>query len=58
MSRINGFVGRRHFLKLAGAGSIGMVASVTSCELSANVQQAIAPPKTLADAVTANRIRC
>lgn len=50
MSRINGFVGRRHFLKLAGAGSIGMVASVTGCDLS------IAPQTTLADAVTANRI--
>ncbi|MFB2770264.1 twin-arginine translocation signal domain-containing protein [Pelatocladus sp. BLCC-F211] len=57
MSRINGFVGRRHFLKLAGAGSIGMVSSVTGCDLL-NVQQAIAPQTTLADAVTANRIRC
>ncbi|TFI50844.1 carbonic anhydrase [Mastigocladus laminosus UU774] len=56
MSRINGFVGRRHFLKLAGAGSIGIVASVTGCEISANVDQAIAPQTTLADAVTANRI--
>ncbi|BAZ68351.1 twin-arginine translocation pathway signal [Fischerella sp. NIES-4106] len=56
MSQINGFVRRRYFLKLAGAGSIGMVASVTGCDLSANIEQAIAPQTTLADAVTANRI--
>lgn len=45
MSRINGFVGRRHFLKLAGVGSVGMMASVAGCDLSANVKQAIAPKK-------------
>lgn len=55
MSRINGFVGRRHFLKLAGVGSVGMMASVAGCDVSANVKQAIAPKKTLADAIAANR---
>jgi carbonic anhydrase len=55
MSRINGFVGRRHFLKLAGVGSVGMIASVAGCDISTNVKQAIAPKTTLADAIAANR---
>jgi carbonic anhydrase len=55
MSQINGFVGRRHFLKLAGTGSVGILASAAGCSLTKDIQQAIAPQATLADAVAANR---
>lgn len=54
MSRINGFVGRRHFLKLAGVGSIGIVASVAGCRISSDANSAIASQATLADAVLTN----
>ncbi len=55
MSRINGFVGRRHFLKLAGVGSVGIAASVVGYNIPKGVQQAIASQAALADAVTTNR---
>ncbi|MFQ4142906.1 carbonic anhydrase [Chlorogloeopsis sp. ULAP02] len=52
MSRINGFVGRRHFLNLAGVGSISIVSSVAGCSILKDTKSAIAREATLADATT------
>jgi carbonic anhydrase len=49
MSRINGFVGRRDFLKLAGVGSLGMAFAVTSCKPLLGKQQVAASPNAIAD---------
>lgn len=42
MSRINGFVGRRNFLKLAGIGSVGIGAAAAAGNVLWNEEEAIA----------------
>ncbi|HBB33070.1 MAG TPA: carbonic anhydrase [Cyanobacteria bacterium UBA8803] len=42
MSRINGFVGRRNFLKLAGIGGVGVAASAAGSSFLWDAQQAVA----------------
>ncbi|MFH7028279.1 MAG: carbonic anhydrase [Heteroscytonema crispum UTEX LB 1556] len=54
MSRINGFVGRRDFLKLAGVGSLGMAFAVASCKPLLGKQQVAASPNAIADFNSAN----
>ncbi|MBF2008592.1 carbonic anhydrase [Chlorogloeopsis fritschii PCC 9212] len=55
MSRINGFIGRRHLFNLAGMGSLGIVASMAGCSVSGNAKNAIASQAALADAVVTKR---
>lgn len=42
MSRINGFVGRRNFLKLAGVGSVGIGAAAAAGNVLWNEEEAVA----------------
>jgi carbonic anhydrase len=54
MSRINGFVGRRDFLKLAGVGSLGMAFALASCKPLWGKQQVTASPNAIGDLHPAN----
>ncbi|MBW4507003.1 MAG: carbonic anhydrase [Scytonematopsis contorta HA4267-MV1] len=46
MSRINGFVGRRNFLKLVGAGSAGIAATVAAGSIILDGEEALAQKPT------------